>query len=52
MKLIFEERLPENLLDFLLPGVRALPAVKPGAPNNLVYILNYIGNDLRGGAVS
>jgi len=51
MKLVFEECLPENLLDFLLSGVRALPAIEPGYPNYLVYVLNHIGNDLGSGAV-
>jgi len=51
MKLVFEECLPEHLLDFLLSGVRALPAIEPGYPNYLVYVLNHIGNDLGSGAV-
>lgn len=51
MELIFEERLSEHLLDFLLSGVSALPAVESGGANDLVDVFNHIGDDLRSGAV-
>ena len=51
MELVFKKRLPEHLLYFLLPGVRALPAVKSGGSNDLIDVLNHIGDDLRSRAV-